>query len=248
MGAVSADDIGDDNITENTTEIEVQNVSFTKVSKTNYLVNDSFEVNLLDENGTGLANKSVYFTVNNNASEIITDENGTARFVLNFTKGKYLINYMFNESGYNPISASKSIFLLTEPVSTITGSNVKIYAGIKTTYKVTLKADGMVLSGRIVKFKVNKKTYTVKTNSKGQASVTLYLAKGKYTVKYSFAGEENINSSSSKSTVNVVYHKNPYKTKYKHVYIDADGGFTKSFLKTIAKNSEKQVGKLLFME
>ena len=239
IGAVSADDVNDENISDNSTEMPVQNVSFSKISKTNYIVNDSFEANLLDENGTGIANKSVYFTLNNNVSEIITDENGTARFLLNLTKGSHIIKFMFNETGYNPIQDSKNILLLTKPVSTIQGSNVKIYAGIKTTYKVTLKADGMVLSGRQVKFTINKKTYYRKTNSKGEASITLYLSKGKYTIEYYFGGDQNIRLYSSKSTVNVVYHKNHYKTKYKHVYIDADGGFSKSFLKTIAKKLRK---------
>ena len=239
VGAVSADDAGGESDLDNSTEIPIQNASFSKVSKTNYIVNDSFEVNLLDENGTGIANKSVYFTLNNNTSETFTDENGTARFLLNLTKGSYIINFMFNETGYNPIQGSKTILLLTKPVSTITGSNVKIYAGIKTTYKITLKADGMALSGRQVKFTVNKKTYYKKTNSQGEASITIYLSKGKYTIKYYFGGDENIRLSSSKSTVTVVYHKNPYKTKYRHVYIDADGGFSKSFLNTIAKKLRK---------
>ena len=209
LGTVSADDAIDDNSTEE----NIQNASFSKVSKTNYIDNDSFEVSLLDDNGTGIANQSVYFTVGNDTREAITDENGTVIFLLNLSKGKYTINYLFNGSGYAPIKESKNILLLTESTSTIKGSNVKIYAGIKTTYKVTLKVDGMLLSGFNVKFTINKKTYYAKTNSKGQASITLYLSKGKYTVKYSYAGEENINSSASKSTVNVVYHKNPYKTK-----------------------------------
>ncbi|WP_407412698.1 hypothetical protein [Methanobrevibacter sp.] len=220
--------------------MDIQNASFSNVSKTNYLTRESFDVTLLDENGTGLANKSVYFVINKTTSEVSTDENGTAKFSLNnMTKGTYTIKYIFNETGYNPIKGSKKILVLTKTTSTIKGSDIKIYAGIKHAFKVTLKADGMALSGRIVTFKVNKKTYNVKTNSNGQASITLYLSKGKYTVKYSYGGEENIKSSSSKATVNVVYHKNPYKTKYRHVYIDADGGFSKSFLNAVAKKLRK---------
>ena len=238
MGAVSADDVNGENTVDNSTE-EIQHVSFGKVSKTNYIVNDSFEVKLLDENGTGVANKTVYFTVNNIITEKITNENGTAGFLLNFNKGSYAINFKFNETGYTPIQGSKKILLLTKPVSTIKGSNVKIHAGIKTTFKVTLKADGMVLSGRNVKFTINKKTYNAKTNSKGQASIKVQLPKGKYTIKYSFSGEENIRSSSSKSTITAKFMYNPYKTKYKHVYIDGDGGFTRSFLKKVAKKLRK---------
>lgn len=236
IGAVSASDLSGDNVLLNSTDEPVQKASFSKVSKTNYIKGNSFEVKLLDENGTGMANKSVYFQVNKNDKiSVLTNEKGTAKFLLNMAKGTYTINYFFNESGYKSIKGSKTILLLTKPVSTLSGSDMKVYAGIKHTFKVTLKADGMVLSGRQVKFTVDKKNYYKRTNSKGQASISLYLSKGKHTVKYYYGGEENIRLSSSKSTVNAVYAPNLFKTKYRHVYIDADGGFTRSFLNNIAK-------------
>lgn len=239
LASVSASDVSDDNLLGNSTDeppiVENQTASFSKVSKTNYIKGNSFDVNLLDENGTGMANKSVYFKINGVTTQIFTNEKGTAKFLLNLNKGTYTIKYFFNESGYNSIQGSKKILLLTKPVSTITASNMKIYAGLKHTFKVTLKADGMVLSGRQVKFTVNKKNYYKKTNSKGEASIQLYLSKGKYSVQCYYGGDENIRLSKSKFTVNAVYYPNKFKTKYRHVYIDADGGFTKSFLNNIAK-------------
>lgn len=244
MGAVCAVDDGDGSLMENATDdadddVEIQNASFAKVSKSNYLIGDSFEVNLLDENNTGIANKTVYFTVNNKMSQAFTNENGTAKFLLNIKKGTYTIYFNFNDTGYNPIQGSKNILLLSKPISTIKGSNMKVFAGIKKTYKVTLKADGILLSGRTVKFTIDKKTYSRKTNSNGVASLTVYVAKGTYKITYSYAGEENIKSVKSSSKVTSKLKKNPYGTKYRKVIIDADGGFTKSFLYSVANKLRK---------
>lgn len=250
---LTSEAINDDAVLQNSTDSgvddeaveEIHNATFSKVSKSNYLIGDSLEVKLLDDNGAGLANKSVYFTVNEDVFKASTDDNGTAKYLLNFKKGTYTVGFTFNETGYNPISGSKKILLLSKPTSTIKGSNMKACAGIKKTFKVTLKADGIALSGRKVVFTLNKKTYTKKTNSKGVASLTIYLAKGKYTIKYSYAGEDNIKSSKSKAKLTVVLKSNPYKTKYRTVIIDSDGGFKKSFLKDIANKLRKAGWKVI---
>lgn len=240
VGDVSGNESSDDG--ENATE-EIENATFSKVSKSNYIIGDSMEVKLFDENGTGIANKSVYFTVNGAVSKVNTDDDGVAKFLLKFKKGIYTINFNFNETGYNPISGSKKILLLSKPVSTIKGSSMKAYAGIKKTFKVTLKADGIAISGRKVVFTVTKKNYkktiTKTTNSKGVAFLVIYLSKGTYKVAYRYNGEENIKYSKSSNKVTVKLLKNPFKTKYRKVIIDTDGGFTKAFLKDLAGKLRK---------
>lgn len=218
---------------------KIQNASFSKVSKANYIRGDYFYVDLLDDNATGIANKTVCFTVNNKSYNRNTNENGTAGLKISLKKGFYALKYSFKESGYNKTKASKKILVLSKPVSTISGCNMNSYAGIKSPFNVTLKANGIPLPNRKVKFVVNKKEYYRKTNSDGVATLNICLAKGTYKIKYGFAGEENIKSSNSNSQINLKLLKNPYGTKYRHVYIDADGGFTKSFLKEIASKLRK---------
>lgn len=253
-GAVSAEDIDDANLTESSLEpevleaeqvSEVQNASFGKVSKENYLVGESINVKLLDANGTGIANKSVYFTVGKNVSKVATNSKGVAKFILNFTKGYHTIKFKFNDTDYNPIKGSKKILLISKPTSTLKGSNAKAYAGIKYKYKVTLKADGVPLSGKRIKFIVHKKTYYKTTNSKGVASLTVYLSKGSYTIKYYYSSEKNINGSKGSSKITMKLLKNPYGTKYRTVVIDADGGFTKAFLNDVANKLRKAGWKVI---
>lgn len=251
IGAASAhDDLADnstdlkmandkeDIISANGTEPEVvHNATFKDIPKrTNYLTRESFTVGLKDKNGTSIANRTVYFNVNKNIYEVTTDEKGIAKFPLaNLGKGTYVITFIFNETGYNPIKASKKIFLLTSPDSAIKASTSKGYAGVRTIFKVTLTADGMPLAGRTVKFIVEKKTYFKKTNSKGEASVAIYMTYGYHNVKYFYMGEERIKSTKGITKVRMTYLKNPYNTKLRTVVIDADGGFKRSFLLDVAR-------------
>lgn len=218
---------------------EVQDASFSVDSKSNYLINDSFKVSLRDENGNGIANKSVYFNVNNNITEVSTNEKGVASFILNFPAGKYSINFIFNETGYSPIEGSKDVSVLTRYVTKFVGSKMDAYAGVKKTFKATLTANGSPLANREVTFTLDKKTYTRKTNSKGEASITVYLSKGNYKVTFSYKGENKIKASTGSSRIYVKLLKNPYKTKYRTVIIDADGGFTKAFLNDVASKLRK---------
>lgn len=220
--------------------VENKTAAFKVIYKNNYLIGDSFFVNLVDENGTGLANKSITFLIDGKVIGYgLTNDSGIANCTLKKSKGFYTVRFIFNETGYIQVISNKNILLLSKPTSTIKGSNMKAYAGVKKTFKVTLKADGILLPNRKVTFTVNKKTYTKKTNSKGEATLTIYLSKGTYTIKYSYAGEVNINSCKSSAKLTIKLLKNPYKTKYRKVIIDADGGFTKAFLNDIAAKLRK---------
>ena len=233
---LSSDDGSDNNLSQDSYEDKGidEKVSFSPVTKTNYIINQYFVVTLLDSNGKGIFNKTVYFTINGNTSEVQTDSDGVAKFLINIKKGTYIISYRFNETGYSPIKNNKKIMVLSRPVSTITGFNRTVYAGLRYTYIVALRADGMPLPGRVVKFVFNKKVYTRKTNSNGLATLTLYLTRGNYAIKYYYYGEDNISPSKGISKVSAVFIKNPYNTRYRTVLIDADGGFSKFFLKDIA--------------
>ncbi len=254
VGAVSSADVNDTCVLEDSSEMDAvlsddagnetpvvvpQKASFSKVSKTNYLKGDNFEVSLSDENGTGIANRTVSISLDGTVHNILTDENGTVKLKINVKKGFYDVKYSFNETGYVPCDGYKNILVLTKPVSTVSGKDINGKAGIKYYLKITLKADGIALPNRNVKLVLNKKTRYAKTNSKGVATFLVYLTKGTYKAKYSFAGEENINSSASQCKITLKQLKNPYKTKYRHVYIDADGGFTKEFLNKVANMLRK---------
>ena len=63
---------------------------------------------------------------------------------------------------------------------------------------------GKALAGKKITFKVNKKTYTAKTNSKGIATVKIVIKKkGKYTASAKFAGDSAYKAISKKARITV---------------------------------------------
>ena len=162
-----------------------------------------FSVELLDDSGHGISNKTVQFDVNSQRSDKVTDENGVAKLKIDLNAGKYTIKYSFNQTGYAPSSNQTEINVIDPQTSKIKASDYVAYVGFKNTFKVTLTSAGKALTGKEITFKVNGKTLTAKTNSKGTAGVNLDLAKGTYTITYSYAGDDEFKKSSGKSKVTV---------------------------------------------
>ena len=69
----------------------------------------------------------------------------------------------------------------------------------------TLKNKNKVMKNVIVKLTVNKKTYKVKTNSKGVAVFAINLTKkGKYNAVYKFEGNSNFKSSTKTVKISII--------------------------------------------
>ena len=180
----------------------------------NIIKGNDFSVKLTDENSTGIANKTVKFTFNNVETNATTDNDGVARLKINVNPGTYTVKYSFKDEGYAECENQTSIFVITTSAAKIKASAYTAYVGVTNKYTVTLTAGSTPLAGRTVTFKINGKTISKKTNSKGQASINIDEAKGKYNLKYSYAGEENIKQVSG--TVKITVKKGmPTKiTKY----------------------------------
>lgn len=183
---------------EEQTEVP-KNASFSEVTTTYYLVNSTFNVRLLGDNDTPLADKHVDFTVNGNTSTVNTTSYGYAKLLLNLNKGSYTINYSFKEDGYVSCEGSTKIVITNTKTPVLKASDYVAYVGFKNTFVATLTIDGMPMANREVVFTVNGKGYVKKTNSKGQASLPIGLKKGVYTIKYAYAGETNVKKASGKS-------------------------------------------------
>ena len=177
--------------------------SFSDVEDTNYVKGETFSVKLLDENKNGIANKAVYFTIDGKLSNSTTDKDGNAKLKLNVDKGAYTVKYSFNGSGYKSVTSSKDILVVTTTASKIKASDFTAYLTVISYFKVTLTVDDIPLAGREIKFTINGRNYTNKTNSKGNAYLAIGLYEGSYAVKYSFDGEDNIKKCTGQSKVTV---------------------------------------------
>lgn len=169
----SNDETGDD-----TTEPEEETVSITAKDVTKYYKGTAkYSAQLVDENGNALANRRVSISFNNNVYIRTTDNKGFVSLAVNAKVGTYKIIVTDITSG---TSLSSTVKIL----STIKSKDISKVAGDGRRFKATfLRNNGKALAKKYIKFKINGKTYKVKTNSKGVASLSLKtLKKGKYKI------------------------------------------------------------------
>jgi hypothetical protein len=123
--ATDGNDTSEDDIIQNKT------AKFEVSKDTNYLNKSTFSVKLVDENGTGIANKSVSFKLNGVTSYSTTDGNGVAKLKLAVPKvGTWTVTYSFSEEGYTSVKSSMKLFILTKGVSKFKASNYVAYYGV----------------------------------------------------------------------------------------------------------------------
>lgn len=166
-----------------------------------------FTAKFLKSNGKALANKYVKIKLKGKTYKVKTDSNGKASLSLkNLKKGTYKvvcyntdgISKTFTVKVYNKVSTK----FTTSPYTFLKSDSKKI--------KVTLlnSLGYAPTSGKIIKIKINSKTYTKKTNSKGVVYLKLpSLKKGIYTVKYKFSGTSHYKAASASDKVSVITTK-----------------------------------------
>lgn len=146
---------------------------------------------VLTQNNDPVENASVTLSVNGVSYTKSTDSDGKVSIPLNLNPGNYVISVSYddvlntsNVKVVNPIKASD----LT-----------KTYKSTKQYSATFLDDNGNPLKSKNVKFILNGKTYTRKTNSKGVASLDVDLKVGTYTIYIVHANGYRI---SKKITIN----------------------------------------------
>jgi len=181
-------------------------ITASDVSKV-YTDGRKFSAKFYKSNGNVLAKKTIKFKLNGKTYKVKTDKNGVAKLSLKtLKKGTYKI-ISYNTDG---LSKTNKIKVYKKVSSKLVTNKYTFLKSDSKTIKVTLLnslgyAPG---SGKIVKFTVNGKTYSKKTNSNGVASLKLpSLKAGVYTVKYKFAGNAFYKASSASSKVTIIPSK-----------------------------------------
>ena len=168
-----------------------------------------FSAKFYKSNGKVLAKKTVKFKINGKTYKVKTNSKGVATLSLKtLKKGTYKI-ISYNTDGLTKTNKVKVLKSVKTKLTTTMYTFLK-----KDTKRIKVKllnslgyAPG---KGKIIKFKVNGKTYSRKTNSKGVATLKLpSLKAGAYTVKYSFAGSKLYKKSSASNKLFVITTKNP---------------------------------------
>lgn len=166
---------------------------------------NDYSVKLYDEDGNGVSNREVLFSIDGQTFKSLTDSEGIATVNPNLTAGSHSFEVI-----YLSVNITEHI-TVTPLLSGNKNINMYYYDGSKYTFKVYDDNGKLVGANQKVVVKLNKKTYNLKTNANGVVSLKIpYTVKiGTYTIKATYKGETIKNTVkvkqilTSKSTVKV---------------------------------------------
>lgn len=142
-----------------------------------YKASTQYTATFFDSQGNALANRNVNINVNGKNYNKKTDSRGVVSLAVDLKPGTYKVISTDPITGYKLTTSFRIL-------PTIISNDIRIL--LKDSKKFTakfLKSNGKVLAKKWIKFKLNGKIYKVKTNSNGQASLSLKkLKKGTYNV------------------------------------------------------------------
>lgn len=174
-GDSSNDETGD---ATTVTEEEEETVSIYAKDITKYYKGTTkYSARLVDGNGNAIPNRLVSLSFNNKVYNRTTDSYGYVTLTIDAKVGTYKI-------ALKDLASETSVTSTVKILSTIKSEDISKVAGDSRKFKATfLRNNGKSLAKKYIKFKINGKTYKVKTNSKGVAILSLKsLKKGKYKI------------------------------------------------------------------
>ena len=196
------------NVERKTTKFNFSNMTTTAI---NYIIDGRngkyFNFYLFDADGKPLEGKNVSIGFNEKVYNKTTDANGRARLQINLAKVfKYTFALAFlGDENYNGTFDTASITVMPQTPKLSTSSKTYKSTAKTKSLSATFKTSrGNPVANRKIKFTVNGKTYTGKTNSKGIATVKVSLnKKGTYKFTVKFAGDNTYKavSKSAKLTI-----------------------------------------------
>lgn len=157
----------------------------------------NYLIRLYDTNGSVLANASVDIIIDGLKHVKTSDSNGEIRLNMEMTPKTYLVTVI------NPVSkeyAEKSIKVL-HPISQNKDLTMYYNSGSKFTVRILTSGGKPIGEGKTVTFKVAGKTYNVKTDKNGYASLKINLKPGSYKIISKYKGRQVSNKITVKPTL-----------------------------------------------
>lgn len=163
-----------------------------------------FTATLKDSKKKAIQKAKIKITLNGKTYEKTTDKNGAVSLDLNLKSGIYTVLSAFaGTNAYNQESVKSTVTVK----STIKNSDfTKYYKNTAAYYSTFYDSKGKLLKNSEAKFKVNGKTYSVKTNSNGVAKLSIDLKPGKYSIV-------STNTKTSESVTKTITVKSLIETK-----------------------------------
>lgn len=166
----------------------------------------SYTVSLKDSNGKGISKQKVTVKINGKTYNKKTNSKGQIKIKVKFTKTKnYKVSATYKGSKIYKKVTSKGIIKVAKTTTEINAPNMESFPNEEKQYTISLKTSaGKALSKQKVTIKINGKTYTQKTDSKGQTTIDVrYPGEKTYDVTVKYAGTAVYKSSSGSGKITV---------------------------------------------
>ena len=135
-----------------------------------------YKANLTDHNGKAIKNAEITFKIDGKTYTNKTDKNGMGIITLNLKEGNYTITVTYKNT-----STTNNLTIIEDHM--LTGQNIRAFENTDITYTATLtRTDNTPIIGETITFIINNRRYTATTDENGQATRTLNLPEGNYTI------------------------------------------------------------------
>lgn len=172
--------------------------------KMHYKDGSKFTITLKDQTNQVIKKGKVKIAIDGKTYTKTTDSKGKASLSINLKSGKYSVVTTFDETSVYKKASAKSTVTVK---STIKCSDFSKFYKNKASYFSTFyDKKGKLLKNTQVKFKLNGKAHSVKTNKKGVAKLAINLKPGKYSIS-------SINSKTSETITKSVTIKTLLETR-----------------------------------
>ena len=172
-----------------------------------------YKATFYDIDGSFLKNQTVTFEVDSKKYTVRTNNQGVAILNVGLDEGEYEI------TSINPVTNQRSVNKLIILERIINNEDVVVYGNAATYYRLRVIDNNAVVcgAGETVTFKLNGKTYNIKTDTTGYASLKITEPAGIYEVTATYYGYtvenkvtvlENVNSILTVTTSNINYGQN----------------------------------------
>ena len=137
-------------------------------------------VTLTDQNKKPISNAKLKVSINGGTHSIVTNKNGVGQLNLNLKSKTYSVTTTFDGTSIYEKASAKSTVTIKSTIKC--GDFTKYYKNTSPYSATFYDSKGNVLKNTQVKFNINSKTYSVKTNNDGIAKLNINLKPGKYTI------------------------------------------------------------------
>lgn len=222
------------------------NVTATRISVSNMNTypnsNADYVATLTDVYGNPISNEQVTFSIGSRTVKLTTNAKGQATIKINENNGVYNVKVAYEGDGIEYSQSTAQAKITVDRVTAkIAASNYAMFIKKADYYQFTLKdSNGNAIANQKVTVKVNKKTRTVKTDSKGVAKVKLKLKKGTYKIKMIYKGDKQYKAAQATKKINV---KRVLKTKLSASKVTVAPNTSKRYSVTLKDENGKAIRK-----